>query len=680
MDFLQIGTDMTYDFASAKAWETYNKQTTALRESLLGNKVNYEGGATTDADTKKFYEKVLVYSTALKVIGVGVKTILDKLNDKTYEKQATETEAVIKSQEIDAGVIEGNIEDYYKIDVPARKAQLEEYKYKTSFGDKNLTNAELEEKNKKLWENNNKPDEISKELKDSGFESNEQTFPKPGEELTSHNTENGIKFVNRASFEVFDKGKKEIIYKGWTKFGQPDPDKYSTPSNPMSEKVGRMLEEYRRTVPGSYKFFIEKLHGKSVDGNFFSKNPITIGKTRQDYPNRMVFPAYIMAFNDSYQAAWSDYSFIGRGEKVWIYQNTGRELTVEFYMVSDFSVDLLLMAMEEAKINNNPVIKATADSKLNVKNLNLNANTFSSAKDLIKNIKGVISPEESLAEIKRLLPDWGTGSYPDPSVIKGDNAGFVPGMISGTPEMMWARLTFLAQCIYPWYRKDGKLKEQPFIRIRIGDFIDAVAKINGLTLNEYNEFDIDLNPSVVGAIPMGVRVVLNMTIVHEDEPNSNYTRFYWRRDFDNAESNYVPDCFSETSKTLDFSLDNQTPGSESSTSGSEGLSTPNSGLSKVQIAAQEELKSFKSSLKGLNNIGSSSVASVAKTNIVKKALLSAKRLLDTKTQNKSSLLTNINEEQIISASDAGFSKIKIKKTEGVPEDSELSPPRKKLFS
>jgi len=528
MDILQTGFSLVYDYGNAKFYETYNKQISLLRQSLLGNKIDYAGSSTTDPATKTFYKKVQQYALALTALNIGFKAILNKKNDKTYKDLEAKSLSIQENNIKNNTKAESEIKTYYDTDVPARKKQLEETKYKNWLGDDTITNEQIEEKNKKFSDSSYKPDEISKELKDSGFESNINTFPKPGEEIVGHNTENGVKFVNRASFEVYDKGKKEILFKGWSKFGKPDPDKYSTPSNPMSDKVARMLEEYRKTSPGSYKFFIEKLHGKSVDGTFYTKNPIQAGKTRIDYPNRMVFPAYIMAFNDSYQAQWSDYSFIGRGEKVWIYQNTSRELTIEFYMISDFSVDLLNLAIEESRYNNNPLIKASPDSKWKA-NANLNANTFSSMKDIVQNIKGVINPADTLAEIKRLLPDWGLGAYPVSSIINGNDSGFVPGMISGTPEMMWARLTFLAQCIYPWYRKDGKLKEQPFVRIRIGDFIDSIAKINSLTLNEYNEFDIDLNPSVVGAIPMGVRVVLSMSIVHEEEPNSNYSRFYWRK-------------------------------------------------------------------------------------------------------------------------------------------------------
>ena len=678
MDILQTGFSLVYDYGNAKFYETYNKQISLLRQSLLGNKIDYAGSSTTDPATKTFYKKVQQYALALTALNIGFKAILNKKNDKTYKDLEAKSLSIQENNIKNNTKAESEIKTYYDTDVPARKKQLEEAKYKNWLGDDTITNEQIEEKNKKFSDSSYKPDEISKELKDSGFESNINTFPKPGEEIVGHNTENGVKFVNRASFEVYDKGKKEILFKGWSKFGKPDPDKYSTPSNPMSDKVARMLEEYRKTSPGSYKFFIEKLHGKSVDGTFYTKNPIQAGKTRIDYPNRMVFPAYIMAFNDSYQAQWSDYSFIGRGEKVWIYQNTSRELTIEFYMISDFSVDLLNLAIEESRYNSNPLIKASPDSKWKA-NANLNANTFSSMKDIVQNIKGVINPADTLAEIKRLLPDWGLGAYPVSSIINGNDSGFVPGMISGTPEMMWARLTFLAQCIYPWYRKDGKLKEQPFVRIRIGDFIDSIAKINSLTLNEYNEFDIDLNPSVVGAIPMGVRVVLSMSIVHEEEPNSNYSRFYWRKDFDINDQTYKPKSFQETSETLDGSLDYSKDSEKGSLN--EGQASAEGGLSKMEITRQEALGTFNNSLKGMQTaISSSSVSSFAKSEAIKNSLLSAKRFLETKNQNEATKLKNISDEDTLAATSMISSAVQTKKEDQLPVDPLITNSKKrKLF-
>ena len=678
MDILQTGFSLVYDYGNAKFYETYNKQISLLRQSLLGNKIDYAGSSTTDPATKTFYKKVQQYALALTALNIGFKAILNKKNDKTYKDLEAKSLSIQENNIKNNTKAESEIKTYYDTDVPARKKQLEETKYKNWLGDDTITNEQIEEKNKKFSDSSYKPDEISKELKDSGFESNINTFPKPGEEIVGHNTENGVKFVNRASFEVYDKGKKEILFKGWSKFGKPDPDKYSTPSNPMSDKVARMLEEYRKTSPGSYKFFIEKLHGKSVDGTFYTKNPIQAGKTRIDYPNRMVFPAYIMAFNDSYQAQWSDYSFIGRGEKVWIYQNTSRELTIEFYMISDFSVDLLNLAIEESRYNSNPLIKASPDSKWKA-NTNLNANTFSSMKDIVQNIKGVINPADTLAEIKRLLPDWGLGAYPVSSIINGNDSGFVPGMISGTPEMMWARLTFLAQCIYPWYRKDGKLKEQPFVRIRIGDFIDSIAKINSLTLNEYNEFDIDLNPSVVGAIPMGVRVVLSMSIVHEEEPNSNYSRFYWRKDFDINDQTYKPKSFQETSETLDGSLDYSKDSEKGSLN--EGQASAEGGLSKMEITRQEALGTFNNSLKGMQTaISSSSVSSFAKSEAIKNSLLSAKRFLETKNQNEATKLKNISDEDTLAATSMISSAVQTKKEDQLPVDPLITNSKKrKLF-
>jgi hypothetical protein len=513
MDLLNAGADIGYNFASNKVFEAYNKQVSNLRETLLGNKISYSSSGNTEMDkaTKAYHNKVFAYSTALQILEQVTQSSLNKKLAATkakeednmlntyYDKQVPQakkadndiTEYYDKLNKTSENTISSNInqaliadkaQDQYGLDVAARRDELDKLTYKNWTGNEGIgTNAEGEKRIKKFWEDHKGGDEISEDLKSSGFESNSVTFPRPGETIETHKTENGIKFVNRAKFEILNDGKKETIFKGWSKNGKPDEDKYSTPSNPMSEKVARMVEEYRRANPGSYKFFIEKLHGKGVNDKFFGKNPIQEGKTRSDFPNRMLFPAYINAFNDSYDATWNSYNFIGRGEEVGIYNKTARKLSLDFYIISDFSAELLVNAIEEERASSNPAVKATGDSKLNFKKPDLNMNSFSTAKDMVMNaaqgggnaLKG-LSKEETLSELKRLLPDWGTGAYPIPGVVNGEWSGTIGGQISGTPEMLWARLTFLAQCVYPWYRKDGKLKEQPMVRIRIGDFIDAV--------------------------------------------------------------------------------------------------------------------------------------------------------------------------------------------------------------
>ena len=270
----------------------------------------------------------------------------------------------------------------------------------------------------------------------------------------------------------------------------------------------------KANVPGSYRFFFEKLHGKEfINGKFNKQNPINdVTKTYDDYPNRRVFPAYIENFNDSYDVAWNEYNFYGRSEGFWIYKNTTRSLTLNFFMLSDFSLELL----------NQQIINEGST-----------------------NLSAAMSASQIKEVLNKSFISQGVGSYQLPNVVSDKDGnvyyqGWVPGKYTMTPEMMRDRMTFLAQCCYPWYRKDGKLKEQPLVRVRLGDFLDAILKIKSLNFDEYEEFNMDLNPGAkMGAFPMGVRVSLTADIIHSDEPSSLYPNFYARADWDGASKNQI---------------------------------------------------------------------------------------------------------------------------------------------
>lgn len=464
-------------------------------------------------------------------------------------------------------------------------------------------------------------------------------LPIPGEDVIGHNGGLADNFNNNLAFATPDgKGNVKITYKSWINpDGTPNQNTYSTPDNPFTEKINAMLEEQRKQTPGSYKFFIEKLHGKSIDGSFFKKNLIVPGQTRADLPNRMVFPAYIINFNDSYAPSWADYKFIGRGEKVYVYEETTRTLSLEFYMMSDFSVDILANAITNYQNLTNKAATGKDNTKLDATSPSVSGNgqqtppgnTLDPNGKAYDINKQPVTPDEILKEIRRLLPDWGNGTFPDNSFLRGEKTGFVSGQYSGTPEQIWARKTFLAQCCYAWYRKDGKMKEQPFIRVRIGDFLDVVAKVDSLDFTT-EDFDMDLNPSVIGAQPMGVRVAMRMTIIHEDEPTSDYPHFYHRKDFDtnpNDNPYKAPDNLSETSLTLDSALDknkNNSPVSFVSSLSSFGKSQVSFPTEIKGI--QETLRAFGGSISNLQSGGT--LTDLMKGEKIKEALKNALRLQD----------------------------------------------------
>ena len=331
-----------------------------------------------------------------------------------------------------------------------------------------------------------------------------------------------------------------------------EPNTIWTPDSPQGKYIADIIQASSVSAPGGYRFFFEKLHGKESDAAGFNKRrPIDSKLTQDDVPNRMVFAAYIENYNDSYDTNWAEYSFFGRSENFWNYKNTTRSVTLNFFMLSDFSNELLDAAIAEKKLNSG------IDSK--------------TIKD----------------ELQKTFIDWGQGGYKLPSVTQGADGnyrtfGWVPGQYTYTTEQMWHRMTFLAQCNYPWYRKDGKMKEQPFVRLRIGDFLDVILKIKSLVFDEYEEFNMDLNANTkVGTWPMGVRCALTADVIHMDEPSSNYGEFYHRKDYDSA------DKFYKTQKQVT------------------SANAPGAGVSKVQAAA---IQSGQSSQSPTGGVGAGNVA------------------------------------------------------------------------
>ena len=124
-------------------------------------------------------------------------------------------------------------------------------------------------------------------------------------------------------------------------------------------------------------------------------------------------------------------------------------------------------------------------------------------------------------------------------VINNVPNGRVAGRYSDTTETLWEKVSFLAQCLYPYYRADGKMKEQPFIRLRLADMYDVIGYLESLTIDA-NEFDnaFDLTASAVkgiGNIFFGVKVTMSLSVFHDNEPNSEFYGFYHRHEFDTGD-------------------------------------------------------------------------------------------------------------------------------------------------
>lgn len=631
-------------------FQKFQEEIVNLRNGLVGDAPTTSTSSPTDNATEAYYLKTKVLGAAF----VGLETAQQKQSDKRIDeyytaadKTGTDMVNLAKSQ---ATVADASTNDYYTsladygkglVDgsQPAAPEVVETGPTQFVVDTPQAAITQPDDVQVFIDTNNAAAPDVEKYFKDHNINEHKwnnrasnDTPSSPGQDVPGQDGTYGQAMSNSLKFTMPDgKGGTTTLFKSWAlPNGQPDPSTHGTPNEPFTDKVNAMLEQKRRQSPGSYKFFIEKLHGKSVDGTPYKKGPIKAGLKRSDLPNRMIFPAYIQKFNDSYQLGWSDYKFIGRGEKVYVYEETTRTLQLEFYMMSDFSADLLVKAIDDYKA----LTTAPAATPTTGGNLNSTAPNLQNTADAPRPANGGdpstshASDLEIMQELQRVWPDWGTGTTPDPVLTRGTQTGFVQGQYSGTPEMLWARMTFLGQCCYAWYRKDGKMKEQPFVRVRIGDFFDVVAKIDNINFTQ-DEFDMDLNPSVVGCIPMGTMVSMTLTIIHEDEPTSEYSRFYHRADFDTPDSsNQVPDSIGEVSDNMDSTLDKNKSNSpiaaisRLSEQGRDKMSFP-----KDMKAVQSTLSNFKGALGGLQGFNSDSL-SLAKAEKVKDLLTNAKRLTD----------------------------------------------------
>jgi hypothetical protein len=351
-------------------------------------------------------------------------------------------------------------------------------------------------------------------------------FPSVGPEVTKAITDN-ILDPARTKYDFLEGGKKKTEQRGWIKQIDGVDTNASTKGNVVKPKAvdktkflgkpGAETSDYSKeilkntsivTPSGSYKFFIEKLHGRHYTSGAaepYSLNPVTNQKEIYkengiNYSNRKVFAAFIDNYNDSYSVGWESYNFIGRGEKVYAYSSTERKITMEFTILTDHSIEQL-----------------AAIDQMNEKLKSTNEN----------DILSFLLDDNNL--------NWGQGTY------DYDSKARLSGGVStyfDTPETTWQKVTFLAQCCYPYYRTDGKMKEQPMVRMRIGDFYDVICYINSLnySLNTLDVPYIDFNKSSLGEQPMGIKVTIDAVVVHDYEPSSEYYGFYHRTQFDNNDA------------------------------------------------------------------------------------------------------------------------------------------------
>lgn len=375
------------------------------------------------------------------------------------------------------------------------------------------------------------------------------------------------------------------IFKSWVSYstnGTPIPNDNNsfTPKSPYSSKVEQIIknieaDKHTEIFSGSFKFFIEKLHGRNSKAPY-KKNKIKSTKVKnlnsipEELSNRMVFAAYIDNFYDDYSVSWNEYNFLGRGEGVPVYKSTKRSLTLVFDIISDHSAEYML-ALE--RLQNQTATKENGLS------------------------------EDILNKILNTTTDWGDGYQGGVVTHTADGnriSSHIPGLISDTPEGLWTKLTFLAQCVYPFYRPDGKMKEQPFVRIRIADFYDVVGTIESISveLNETDGVQMDLNPSSLGNIPLFAKVNMKLTIYHDYEPSSTFYGFYHRKEFDKGTIDKVTGKGLTTTQPTKNSPSQFIP-----TDIKDSLLEMPAGFESYFKGLNEDLKNFKKNFSSLKNSG-----------------------------------------------------------------------------
>lgn len=326
---------------------------------------------------------------------------------------------------------------------------------------------------------------------------------------------NGREIIVGKQISVFDNfvradSVERKIFKGFakrkTKEGEYENDNVNTPGT--KEYLAKYNSEINQFA-GTYRFFIEQLHGRDMSKNPYKKNPVLAPGAQKsiignyNFSNRMIFPAFVDAFNTSFDVNSEDYSFLGRAEGVPVYKSTSRTILLTFHIISDFETSLL----------------ASTKKLL----------------DLEKEYKGNIDYLMKDLTIKDGKIDWGNGTMTGDMRGKNSFPSNIGGNYFESTETAWQKLTFLSQCCYPYFRSDGKMKEQPMVRLRLGDFLDVTCMIKNLQF-ETNPFDaplMTLRDSYLGEQPMGYKVTMSLNIYHDFEPSSEYHGFFHRKQFDN---------------------------------------------------------------------------------------------------------------------------------------------------
>lgn len=239
------------------------------------------------------------------------------------------------------------------------------------------------------------------------------------------------------------------------------PYSQSTGADAVSDFIGRVF-------PFSITN-LAKVGSRQQQPNLVESPGVQQGRTEAE-----IFPAYIRALNEQFNAQWSQRTFFGRSEDVYIYNQANRS----------FNLDITLFATTDAPPRE------------------LRTPQF---------IPGVMGPVVMFEE----------GGYPIPVsdlIPVGISTNEFPALMDNniTKTDLWKKMSFLESLCYPAYDEDGRYSRSPFCRITLGSLWENQLAIIQSVNIAYDPMIWDLNGKHF--TPMFINITLAGILIHDTSP------------------------------------------------------------------------------------------------------------------------------------------------------------------
>jgi hypothetical protein len=188
-----------------------------------------------------------------------------------------------------------------------------------------------------------------------------------------------------------------------------------------------------------------------------------------------IFPAYIRALNEQFNATWSQRGYLGRSEDVYIYNNASRS----------FNLDITLFATNDDQ----PKPRLTPDNL--------------QGPGLILEDGGYPIPVSDLISVPSIpfLNDNTAAALMDNNITKTD---------------LWKKISFLESLCYPAYDDDGRFSRSPFCRITLGSLYEDQLMIIQSVNIAYDPLVWDINGNHY--TPMFANITIAGVLIHDSSP------------------------------------------------------------------------------------------------------------------------------------------------------------------